>query len=117
MNKKEVAALLGYLATIYRNAYKGDDLAYTTMAWADLLIDEQAEYMMAAAKQYIKTDQLGYAPGPGQLLPIAKELKRKADDVEKDKMRLPEPDPVPLTDDEIAARKPKWDEARKILQD
>lgn len=111
-----MAALLGYLATIYRNAYKGDDLAYTTMAWADLLIDEQAEYMMAAAKQYIKTDQLGYAPTPGQLLPIAKEIKRKADDVEKDKMRLLEPDPVPLTEDEIATRQPKWDEARRILQ-
>lgn len=109
-------ALLGYLATIYRNAYKGDDLAYTTMVWADLLIDEQAEYMMAAAKQYIKTDQLGYAPGPGQLLPIAKELKRKAKQDAVDKM-LPAPPPVPMPEDEIKRREEGcWKISREILK-
>ena len=107
---------MGYLATIYRNYYKGNDLDFTVLAWAELLMDEKPEYIMAAAKAFVKDDQLGFPPTPGQLLPIAKEIKRKSDDAERDKMRLLEPDPVPLTEYEIAARKPKWDEARKILQ-
>jgi len=79
-------------------------------------MDEKPEYIMAAAKSFVRDDQLGFPPTPGQLLPIAKEIKRKSDDAERDKMRLPEPDPVPLTEDEIAARQPKWHEARRILQ-
>lgn len=85
------------------------------MAWADILIDEDAQYMMAAAKEYIKHDQFGWPPVPGQLLPIAKELRRKAENEKADK-RLPAPEPVPLTDEEVKAREERWNEARMLLR-
>lgn len=116
MNKTETKQLLGMLAAVYRNYFRGDDLDFTVLVWADALIDDEHRHIMSAAKEYIKTDASGFPPSVGQLRILAKEFKRKEREAEKDKLQLKEPDPVPMSESEIEQRIAVWAEAKKILQ-
>ena len=86
---------------MYRNYFKGDDLDFTVLVWADALIDDEHRHIMSAAKEYIKTDASGFPPSVGQLRIMAKEYRRKEREAEKDKLQLKEPDPVPMSESEI----------------
>ena len=82
--------LMAYLKAIYQNYYK-DDIDLTVMAWADALIDNNAKYIMLAAKEFVKTDTSGFPPAIGQLREIARKFKH--DDLVDEKiLQLQEPD-------------------------
>ena len=87
MNKAETKQLLGTLATVYRNYFKGDDLDFTVLVWADALIDDEHRHIVSAAKEYIKTDASGFPPS-GRLRIMAKSRKKESK----------EPDPVPMSE-------------------
>lgn len=99
---------------MYRNYFKGDNLDFTVLVWADALVDDEAKYIMRAAKDYIKTDASGFPPSIGQLRAIAKEIKRKDYVDTMANMMLGEPDPEPMTDEQIAEREKMWAEAKRI---
>ena len=104
------------MAAVYRNYFKGDNLDFTVLVWADALVDDEAKYIIRAAKDYIKTDASGFPPSIGQVRAIAKELKRKEySDLQSSKL-LCEPQPAPLSENEIAERVKRWAEAKKILK-
>ena len=67
MTQTETKQLLGTLASVYRNYFKGDDLDFTVLVWADVLIDDWHRHIMSAALEYIKTDASGFPPSVGQL--------------------------------------------------
>ncbi len=81
---------MAYLKAIYQNYYK-NDIDLTVMAWADALIDNNAKYIMLAAKEFVKTDTSGFPPTIGQLREIARKFKH--DDLVDEKiLQLQEPD-------------------------
>lgn len=67
---------MAYLKAIYQNYYK-NDIDLTVMAWADALINDNAKYIMLAAKEFIKTDTSGFPPTIGQLRAIAKNFRHE----------------------------------------
>ena len=76
MTREEVKKLLMTVEAIYPH-FKIDDAKVTLDAWEMVLEDQDAGLIYAALKHYARTNTSGYAPGAGQLIQTAYDLRNK----------------------------------------
>lgn len=79
MTIKETGAIIGWIERLYWR--KKDDEARNDLIklWATIFVDYDAEVVRYAVTQYIKRDQRGYPPMPGQVMSVIEELKSELD--------------------------------------
>ena len=88
----------GYYPTYYRDA----DLNEAVILWHKVLADEDFGFIQKGLEQYIKTDSRGFPPTAGQLITLAKEIRRAEwEERKRQTDLLPEPEiqKIPMPDD------------------
>lgn len=94
MNKAEVIATMTAIRAAYPNYYRVQaEIDDAINLWAEMLVDDKAEYIAKAVKEFIKTDISGFPPTIGQIRNKAGEIKKAEYDKRKRETdMLPEPE-------------------------
>lgn len=76
MTREDTKRLLQIMSAIYPN-WKPDDLSIAVDAWTAVLQEEDAQIMANALKEFARTDTSGFAPSPGSLREIGKQIGKR----------------------------------------
>ena len=73
MTRQEVAVMLGYFKTVYRNLFPGANAETTISVWYEMFVDEPTTLVRQAMKKYVIDNK--YPPAISELLELVEKEK------------------------------------------
>lgn len=97
----------GYYPTYYRDAEMIND---AVILWTKILENEEFNFIQKGLEQFVKSDNKGFPPVPGQLITLAKETRKmeyEARKREQDQLPAPQTNTEPMPE-ELRQKLSSW---------